>query len=70
MSFLSPWQLLLWIILLEILSSPIIAYLATWIINLYFSRKEKHDLDMMKRIINVVEEAKKQWIDKKEEGKS
>lgn len=70
MSFLSPWQFLLWIILLEILSSPIIAYLATWIINLYFSRKEKHDLDMMKRIINVVEEAKKQWIDKKEEGKS
>ena len=70
MSFLSPWQLLLWIILLEILSSPIIAYLATWIINLYFSRKEKHDLDMMKRIINVVEEVKKQWIDKKEEGKS
>ena len=70
MSFLSPWQFLLWIILLVILSSPIIAYLATWIINLYFSRKEKHDLDMMKRIINVVEEAKKQWIDKKEEGKS
>ena len=70
MSFLSPWQLLLWVILLLILSSPIIAYLATWIINLYFSRKEKHDLDMMKRIINVVEEAKKQWIDKKEEGKS
>lgn len=70
MSFLFPWQFLLWIILLEILSSPIIAYLATWIINLYFSRKEKHDLDMMKRIINVVEEAKKQWIDKKEEGKS
>lgn len=70
MSFLSPWQFLLWIILLEILSSPIIAYLATWIINLYFSRKEKHDLDMMKRIINVVEEAKKQWIDKKKEDKS
>lgn len=70
MSFLSPWQFLLWIILLEILSSPIIAYLATWIINLYFSRKEKHDLNMLKRIINVVEEAKKQWIDKKEEGKS
>jgi hypothetical protein len=69
MSFLSPWQFLLWIILLEILSSPIIAYLATWIINLYFSRKEKHDLNMLKRIINVVEEAKKQWIDKKEEGK-
>lgn len=70
MSFLSPWQLLLWAILLLILSIPIIAYLATWIINLYFSRKEKHDLNMMKRIINVVEEAKKQWIDKKEEGKS
>lgn len=70
MNFLSPWQFLLWIILLEILSSPIIAYLATWIINLYFSRKEKHDLNMLKRIINVVEEAKKQWIDKKEEGKS
>lgn len=37
----SPTQLMIWILLFEILSVPIIAFLASWVINLLYSKKSE-----------------------------
>ena len=70
MSLLTPVQLFLWIILLELVSVPIIAYIGTWIVNIYFSKKLAHDLDVLKKIVQVIETAKEEWIDKKNNERS
>lgn len=66
MGNLSPVQLLTWIVLLELVSVPIIAYLATWIINVYFTKKEAKDLNLIKIVSESFLAALKEELEKKE----
>ena len=56
MGELSPIQLFLWIIFLEIASVPIIAFLYTWISNIRMSRNQELISNLLKAIVKVIQE--------------
>ena len=62
---LSLVKLTIWIFLVSVLISPVIAFLFTWITNIWFAKKQEYTIDIMKRIVNVIEVAKVEWIDKR-----
>lgn len=61
--------MILWIIVLEVLSVPIIAFLFSWITNIWYSKKTEYALDILKRICNVFETAINEYIKSKENKK-
>lgn len=48
MSFLNPWQLLAWIVALELISVPLIIFCVNSIIIGYFKMKEQHSARIAK----------------------
>lgn len=59
---LTPVQLLLWIVGLELVSVPLIAFLVSWITNIIYKGREAHYLRIAKTIAKIIEVAE----DKKE----
>ena len=84
LSLLSPWQLMLWIVCLEVLSIPLIVILVNSIIIGYFKAKRDHIgkmansfakafekiADNMLKTINKKETDKDMVIDPKKEEKT
>ena len=66
---LSPWQLLLWIVLLEIASVPIIVLMANAITIAYFKAKEQH-LNRMTKALSKAFESMVDIIVKRSESDS
>lgn len=66
-STLNPWQLLLWIVGLELLSLPLIVGGINSAFNGYFKAKEQHVGKLAKAIGDSLTEAAKTMIKKKEE---
>lgn len=65
---LTPWQLLLWIVCLEILSAPLIAVLINTVIVGYFKVKESHIAKMAKALGKTLNVLKTMNKSEKEKG--
>lgn len=63
---LNPWQTLLWIVALEVVSLPLIVAAISSIIDRYYRSKEAHSARIMKAIANTIDEVTKKI---KEDGK-
>lgn len=64
---LSLTQFTAWIIMMVLLIIPLIAFLFTWMTNIWFTKKTEYTVDILKRIVNVIDAAKREWFDKKKE---
>lgn len=56
---LNPWQMLLWIIGLELLSLPLIVAAANSIINAYYKAKEAHHGRILNALSKTIDEVTK-----------
>lgn len=73
MMTLSPWQFLLWIVCLEILTVPLVAFMCNTIFLGYFKAKEGHIARITTAIAKTIEKAANETIEKlkkKKEEKS
>lgn len=66
---LTPWQLLLWIAAVLMISVPLISILVNTIITGYFTAKEKHVYKMTNNFSNVAKEFIKTIEERKKNGK-
>lgn len=55
MAFLNPWQLMLWIAGLELISVPLFVCTANMILGTYFKLKSTHQIKFMKALGEVLE---------------
>lgn len=57
MSMLSPWQLILWIFAVELVSLPLLSAFVSSIFNGYFKAKERHTSVMANAISEGLQKA-------------
>ena len=66
---LTPTQLIIWILGVEVASMPFVIFFVSWVIRIWFKEKTDYTVDIMKRIINVLEAIQTQWLENKGEKK-
>ena len=68
LSSFNAWQLMLWIILLEVASIPLFVAGVSAIIDAYFKSKERHMGKMASAVSNALEEMTKKMSESREQA--